>query len=207
MNKKPTALIIIQGINDKREYMKPTLQVTKKFFARYNAKEYMYTEDIFDSTITSKFVDRADFIPYFFNGKKRKQVCKLVNEKIATLMALGYEVDVLAHSLGSVIALQSGRKSIPILVNKMITLQSPIHNWIYGWFVRMKVRKFSGGLTVKHFITTWNKKDRLVAGGDLNMNKFIKSLKSTIMSFFQYEAGNGHDWQIVLKDLIKKGLV
>lgn len=207
MNKKPKALVVIQGISNIREYMKPNVKEVKEFFASYNVREYMYTEDIFDGTITSKFVDRADFIPYFFNGEKRKQVCRLVNEKIATLMMLGYEVDVLAHSLGAVIALQAGRKYTPILVNKMITLQSPIHNWIYGWFVRMKVRRFSGGLTVKHFITTWNKKDKLVAGGDLNISRFVKSLKSVIEEFFQYMAGRGHDWEFALKDLIKKGLV
>ena len=62
----------------------------------------------------------------------------------------------------------------------MITLQSPIHNWVYGWYVRMKVRKHSGGLTVTNFITTWNPNDKLVAGGDLNIDRFIKSLKTII---------------------------
>tara|TARA_R110000868_G_scaffold129841_5_gene339047 strand:- start:1359 stop:1976 length:618 start_codon:yes stop_codon:yes gene_type:complete len=201
------ALIIVQGINTQREYMKPTLKLVKKFFNRYDAIEYTHTEDIFDGTITAKFVDQADFIPYFFRGKKRKEVCKLVNEKIATLSALGFEVDVLAHSLGCIIALQSGRKLIPLNVNRMITLQSPIHNWVYGWYVRMKVRKHSGGLTVTNFITTWNPNDKLVAGGDLNIDRFIKSLKTIILSWLQQKVGKGHDWQLALVDLIKKGLV
>lgn len=204
---KKKAIVIIQGINTEREYMNPTLPIIKSFFEGYVVKEYMHTEDIFDGTITSKFVDRADFIPYFFNKKKRLEVCKLVNEKIATLTALGYEVDVLAHSLGCIIALQSGRKSIPLLVNRMITLQSPIHNWIYGWFVRTKVRKHSGGLTVKNFITTWNRKDRLVAGGDLNIDRFIKSLSTNIAHWLQVKAGKGHDWQVALSDLIIEGKV
>lgn len=205
MTKK--ALVIVQGINNKREYMKPKSKVVKEFFSRYDEVDYMYTEDIFDGSLTSKFIDKADFIPYFFSNKRRQMVCRLVNEKIKTLEHLGYEVDVVAHSLGSVIALQSGRKVMPIMVNKMITLQSPIHNWIYGWFVRGRVRKYSDGLTIRHYITTWNKKDRLVAGGDLNIKRFVKGLKSTILSFFQFEVGKGHDWEVALKDLIIKGLV
>jgi hypothetical protein len=204
------ALLIVQGINSNREYMKPTVPIISAFMDRYAVKEYAYTEDILDGTLTSKFADKADFIPYFLNHKKRLQVCRLVNEKIASLNLLGYDVDVLAHSLGGVIALQSGRRKLPIYVNRMICLQSPIHNKIYGWFVRGRLARYSGGLTIKNLVTTYNKNDFWVAHKGLSaegLKKFIKSMSNIIVNYSSHDAGDGHDWQKALKDLIIRGTV
>ena len=206
MNKR--ALVIIQGINKEKRYMRTKNPVIKDFYKSYDAIEYSDTELVFDRGWFSIFFDKWDFIPYFLNGKKRQAVCRLVNEKVAALQLLGYRVDIVAHSLGAVIAMQCGRKKSPLSINRMILLQSPMHNNIYGGYVRKKIKKYSDGLEVNYMLSTYNKKDKFVASKPVKkFKKFMESLKSIYNKFTQLVAGNGHDWERVLEELIVEGTV
>lgn len=206
MSKK--ALVLIQGINKTKRYMRTKNPIIKEFYQSYDAIEYMDTEQIFDKGLFSFFFDKWDFVPYFLSSKKRKAVCRLVNEKISSLQLLGYRVDVVAHSLGAVIAMQSGRLKTPISVDRMILLQSPMHNNVYGGYVRKQIRKYSEGLEANYLVSTYNKKDRFVASKPVKkFRKFIKSLKSTFNKFTQLISGKGHDWDKALAELIVGGVV
>jgi hypothetical protein len=197
------ALVVIQGINNKQKYMMPTTDKVKAFYAGYDAIEYTQTEKIFDKGWFAAMFDTFDFIPYFTSEEKRKLVCRHVNEQIATLMQLGYEVDVLAHSLGCVIGLQSGRKNIPIRVENFYALQSPMHNKIYGDYVADQIIKYSNDLIIGKLHTTYNKKDWRVASQPLKMN-FLYKLLEFIRNIKQIIAGKGHDWELALVELLYK---
>jgi hypothetical protein len=187
--------------------MTTTSPIINNFFNEYDAVEYVYTEDIFDKSWFSKLFDKLDFIPYFLNESKRQKVCRLVNEKIASFAVLGYEVDILSHSLGSIIAMQSGRKTFPIKVNNMICLQPPTNSKIYGGYVRSQVLKYSSDITINNLILTWNTKDTAVANTAIDIKKMAKSFKGVINTVKQYKLGKGHDWELVLKQLISGGRI
>jgi hypothetical protein len=201
---KKSALVIVQGINSDREYMIPTSKLVKEFFKGYDTVEYAYTEDEFDKGWFNKISDRFDFIPYFLSKSRRKKVCRVVNEKIASLDLLGYNVDVVAHSLGSIITLQSGRSKFPVKIRNLLMLQSPIHNNLYGWYVRSQVIKYSTNILITNIISTFNKEDRFVASKPINIDSFLKNFKGYISKFVQTNKGSGHDWQKALVDILKK---
>lgn len=204
---KKKALLIVQGINTKRNYMTTKSPIINEFFNTYDSVEYVYTEDIFDKTWFSKLFDKFDFIPYFLNKKKRLEVCRLVNEKIGSFIILGYDVDVLAHSLGCVIAMQSGREKFPISVGNMICLQPPTNSKLYGGYVRSQVLKYSADIDIKNLVITWNTKDTAVANVAINIKEMSKKFKGFIKTVKQYKLGKGHDWELVLKQLISGGRI
>lgn len=199
---KKRALVLIQGINTKSKYMKPKTKHVDLFLDQYDAVEYVNTEEIFDRGWFSKLFDKLDFIPYFVSDRRKKDVCRAVNAKVAELQILNYEVDILAHSLGCVIAMQSGRKSIPIQVNNFIALQSPVHNKVYGWFVRDKIREHSKYLHINNLYHTYNKKDKLVAHKKIKLKKYVKSLDAVIGKSAQLNVGDGHSWEKALIGLL-----
>jgi hypothetical protein len=178
LNKR--ALLIVQGINTKRNYMTTKSPIINGFFDSYDSVEYVYTEDIFDETWFSRLFDKLDFVPYFVNKKKRLEVCRLVNEKIGSFALLGYEVDVLAHSLGCIIAMQSGRSKFPVSVTNMICLQPPTNSKLYGGYVRSQVLKYSANINIHNLIITWNTKDTAVANVAINIKDMAKKFKGYI---------------------------
>lgn len=207
MSTKKKALLIIQGISTTREYMKLDTPIIAAYAAKYDSIEYMYTEDIFDKGWFSKMFDKLDFIPYFLNKKKRLEVCRLVNDKVASFEVLGYQVDILAHSLGCIIAMQCGRQKIPVNVNKLVALQSPTNSKIYGWYVRGQVLKYSDSIKINKLIVTWNKDDKAVANTEIDLHKMVKKFKGVVKTAFQYELGKGHDWKRPFKSLIAGGKI
>lgn len=198
MNNKK-ALLIIQGINKNPKYIQLTGPLKSYIDEKYDTVEYSDTEKIFDKGWFSKISDKLDFIPYFLSKKRRLAICRHVNEKINTLNLLGYDVDVLAHSLGCVIGLQSGREYFPVKVNKFIALCSPTHSFFYGGFVRSRVNKYSSNITIENIIFTYNKKDFSVANTKINLDNFFKNFKGLVKNYNQYRLGSGHGWELPLK--------
>ena len=205
MNLRKKALLVVQGINTDREYIKPKGAVIEQFFKKYDDVEYVYTEDVFDKSWFSKLFDKFDFIPYFLSEKRRIEVCRAVNEKIKTFELLGYDIDVLAHSLGCVIALQSGRKDFPITIGTLIALQPPTNNKVYGWYVRSQVIKYSADITINKLLVTWNEEDTVAADSYINLKEMMYMFKGVVRLATQYRAGVGHDWRLALKQLITYG--
>lgn len=207
MSKKKRACVIVQGISEKRRYMKTSSKVVNGYIDKYDKDEYIDTESIFDRGWFSKLFDKWDFIPYFLNGARRKAVCRIVNKTIVDLHNDGYEVDVIAHSLGCVIALQSGRKKFKVNINNLICLQPPTNNKVYGWYVRRKVKQFSDYIKVNNLRITWNPGDEKVASKELDTKKFRKGFKGVIKDIKQFKVGNGHNWLAPLKALIVRGKI
>ena len=202
------ACVIIQGISKVKKYMRTDSEVIKDFYKFYDKKIYIDTESVLDRGLFSKIFDKLDFVPYFMNKKKRRAVCRLVNEEITRLKLDGYSVDIVGHSLGAVIAMQCGRLISPLAINRMILLQSPMHHSVYGGWIRKQIRKFSAGIEVGYVISTYNREDKWVANKIIKgFRNFIKSLDAKYSKFTQLTAGKGHDWDKALEELIVKGIV
>ena len=165
---------------------------------KYDQIIHFETERTFDKSLTAKFADNLDFIPYFLNKKLRKEVCTRLNDLIKMSSFKYGEIDILSHSLGSIVALECGKKDSSIKVNSINCLQSPLHNRWYGWFIKNHVKKFCYGLSATAISFTYNKKDWRVA----NVRKNLDYLDEVSDNVNQYDCGKGHSWTHALLDLV-----
>lgn len=107
-------LLVIQGISESKNYL---LEHAKDsgLFNQYNKIINIKTEDILDDsiyTIIPWFGDRfGDIIQYYEDTSKRIQLSRQVRKQIINNQEKGVVVDILAHSLGTVMALTSGPMS------------------------------------------------------------------------------------------------
>lgn len=198
-------LIVVPGVQSpdhKNKKDKPInymrLEENSVFLEDYDKVIYFDTELTFDKSLTAKIADKLDFIPYFLNKKMRKEVCTRLNNTITQARTRYDSVDILAHSLGTIISLECGKKKSPVNIDNMVCLQSPISNFFYGWYVSNHVKKYKYNLNVGMALFTYNKKDWRVA----NTKKNLNYLKDEIKTIGQINAGSGHNWKKALYDLI-----
>lgn len=141
------ALVLVGGI-----CKKPYIEADVKG-SDFNTSEYTLflspTEDIFDKSLISKMNDRfGDVIQYFKSHDQRKEACRVTRNLIRKLQADGYEVSVLAHSLGTIITLTCGslNDENPVKVDQCWLFGSPLgfSKWVpgLGLYVRNHTRKY-----------------------------------------------------------------
>ena len=113
------------------------LSGAESFTEDYDLVEYAETEEVFDvvkdnlpfyfkwlpSNIKDYF---ADLWGYFTNRYVANIINTRIENTILRLQAAGYQVDILAHSLGTVISMCLGSKDRPLKVNNFYSLNSPI---------------------------------------------------------------------------------
>ncbi len=166
----PKALVIVQGINNKQGYLRETIAQFPQFKEYYQRIIDIETDKYFDKHMSFLFkpfrsIGRtlADVWEFYKNNAARMEVCRETRSQIQNLQALGYEVDIIAHSLGTVIALCCGPNSPvnPIKVNRTILMQSPLG--IANLIARMKTNshteRYSKNFTTKELYYTWSEED------------------------------------------------
>lgn len=149
------ALIAVQGINSDNYILH---ELTSSKFPRENYQKIVAipTEEIFDRTIPgfikmipyfNKFYDQylADIRAFFKDKEARMNACRFVRNQIKALQNDGYTVDVIAHSLGTIIVMCAGPQTGRLLeVNSFLCYNSPLGFGIFpgGILVRSFTRKF-----------------------------------------------------------------
>lgn len=176
MSKK--ALVLVQGISNK-VYIQQDVESVKSAFKNYDKIKVAPTEGIFDKSIVSKLSDRfGDVVQYFKSHKQRKDACAKVRRTIESLQEEGYEVDVLAHSLGTLMTLTSGR-SVELdkstSVNKVFLFACPLGMvWPMGFYARNHTRKFIQNFKAKEIVYCYSPRDFV-------SKKWGKSIKDILL--------------------------
>lgn len=171
MSKK--ALLIVDGIRSKpgiRQDIKNSKFPTKGYDKIIRAK----TEEIFDTTVpwyirwipfVNNWYDQfiSDIWALFRNKTARMAVCREVRSQIRILQAEGYEVDVLAYSLGTLIALTcaSQANSEKTQVNHLSLYNSPLGFAVpfLGGKCRKFVRKYGKNFLANKIECVYGEKD------------------------------------------------
>lgn len=167
------ALLLVQGIAKDSNYIEGALNKSGIPTEQYDLVNYVPTEKHLDNagwfSFAMRFVPWAnkkwdqygDIYRYFYNKKTRRKVCGLVNEYITHLHKEGYEVDIAAHSLGSIIALTCGKKNSVVKISKFFSFGSPLGFKLspFKGIVNKHVRKFSYNLEGHRFHYCGNEDD------------------------------------------------
>ena len=167
------ALVIVDGIRtnpgirqDIKNSKFPTLRYEKIIRAK--------TEEVFDTTIpwyirwvpfVNNWYDQylSDVLALFKNKTARMAACREVRSTIKILQAEGYEVDVLAYSLGTLIALTCASQSDDekTRIGTLSLFNSPLGFAVpyLGFRCRSFVRKYGKNLSAENLKCVYGAKD------------------------------------------------
>ncbi len=128
------ALLVVQGINSNPRYLVEDTVDFRKIKLAYDEIINAPVERVWNKSLVSKlpFVGNkyGDIISFYTNERARIQAATAVAEKIYELKNAGLEVDILAHSLGTVITLCSGPQyhldRPPVVVRNFFCINSPL---------------------------------------------------------------------------------
>ncbi len=172
MKKAKKALVCVQGINSK-DYILAEITGSKFPIDDYHRVVTIGTEDIFDKTIPGiikilpfigDFYDQyiADIRAFFKNKEARQTACRMVRKQIKALQKEGYEVHVIAHSLGTIITMCCGpQKGRLVEVHAFFCYNSPLGFGIFpgGIITRNFVRTFMRNFKAKRLEFIYSAKD------------------------------------------------
>lgn len=139
------ALVLVQGISSKNGYLYNTVNKYPDLVTSFDLIQEVNTERFFDEKkswwmkLLGKLGDQlGDIWTYYTKNDARKDVCRAVRETIQDLQAKGFEVTVLAHSLGTLITLCCGPQNPGgrITVSHTVLMNSPLG--INNLLARMK---------------------------------------------------------------------
>lgn len=178
------ALVVVQGISKKHGYLAKELyeEAAGTIVKAYDVIAPVNTDQFFAkiSNIPSKILGPvlSDVWNYYTNGKARREACREVRKTITELQSKGFEVDILAHSLGTVITLCSGGNSPAraVSVVNVYLLACPLG--IGNLFARMKTNghteRYSNNFVCKNLFYFWSEKDyvsKILKGRTLDILK------------------------------------
>lgn len=129
------ALLVIQGIANAQGYLYKDISCDVFFTSKYDQIVDIPTDTIFAKKtpwylkplgkIGSSLDDVFD---YLARTEERIETCRLVRESIRKVQGQGYEVDIICHSLGTLLTLTCGPNNPinPIVVNNVYMMGSPL---------------------------------------------------------------------------------
>lgn len=152
------ALVVVQGIHEEL-YAKNALKKSKLDIGQYNEIRFIDTEEVFDAWSPKiKWWDKfGDVVKFYLNVNRRKAVCRKVTKTVGQLQKVNYEVDILAHSLGTVITLCSKARN----VRRLYLLGSPLSFGIpfAASYIRQHTRKYMKNFSCEEIFYIWSPKD------------------------------------------------
>lgn len=177
MSIKNKVLILVQGINS-GIYLKEAVKNSNLDLSVYDKVIQVKTEKLLDMSWVSKlpFIGdkHGDYVQYFLSKSRRKKLSRLVRQLI-TVLRIKYDVvDVIAHSLGSVIALTSKTS-----VNNFYSLGSPLsfkNSWL-GAFVRYHTKKYLKLDVTNNFYYAYSPKDIVCSHYNKKVAKLLQDYK------------------------------
>ncbi len=205
------ALVVIQGISG-YEYAGIELAQSRFPLENYDKRAYVQTEEVFDAYIpkiiryipilNTLFDIAIDFLTFMFKKEARKKACKLVNKHITKLQEDGYVVDVIAHSLGTIIVLASGNKKKSVLVDNFYCYNSPLSAKLgIGRLFRNFIKHFGNRFYCNKLEYVYSKNDLL--SGDFNI-EVAESLKDTSTETEFINTNSGHSFKKALDVIYKR---
>lgn len=191
------ALVLVQGINEDR-YLKPAVKSMSSFNSDlYDKIVQVKTEQVFDESFF-KFLpgyDKyGDIYQYFKKDKVRRKVSRRVTKIVDKLRKMGYTtIDLMAHSLGTVISLTSKAK-----VDTAILMGSPLSFGVP--FLDSQVRKHTKkylGLQPDKLYYLWSPNDRVCKHYNKDVKKLLKRFNPVPI-----ESTSNHKVETYIQDLV-----
>ncbi|MBT6843190.1 MAG: hypothetical protein HOA17_05265 [Candidatus Melainabacteria bacterium] len=203
----PRAAVLVQGVNS-ANYIKEALLEGGLDLHDYDKILEPDTEEIFDRHIFSKlgFWDWAGDVIQFYNNLSRRQAaCRLVRESILELQAQGYDVDIIAHSLGCQIALCCApqNKESMLIVNKVVFMGSPMGIIFIpmAWRILSHAKRYSKNFKTRSLDYLWSKNDWMCRSFNRRIQKVIDQVTSIPEPI---ESTSKHEVQEYTRDYMKQ---
>lgn len=211
------ALIIVQGINHRQGYLyDDVIKIGFDTRQKYDRIIDFPVNQFFDKKKNWILGDTlGDIWTFYKDPYARMLVCNRLREQIQVLQESKYEVDILAHSLGTIITLCCGPhkedleiKLEPVYINKMYLMGSPlgigIRAWRYGWLKMIgtipHIERYGDNISVPEMIYMWSKKDLV----SKTLDKRPKTVLEKIALKKKFVlCDNNHDSMEYLIELIK----
>ncbi|MDD9897848.1 MAG: hypothetical protein OXU45_02495 [Candidatus Melainabacteria bacterium] len=199
------AAVLVQGVNSK-PYIKEALIEGGLDLSIYEQIREPDTEAIFDqhSFASLGFWDWCGDVFQFYNNiKRRKAACRLVRKAVQELQGQGYEVDIIAHSLGCQIALTCApqKEGRELKVKKTIFMGSPMGIIFIpmAWRVRSHAKKYSRNFVTEELEYLWSKNDLMCRSFG---SKIIKVLDLVTKSPDDIKSESDHSVQKYCQDYL-----
>lgn len=203
------ALIIIQGVNSKPHYLLEGLDpfIEALGYLPTNV-HYSCTECVFDKQVNKlplyfKWLPLevkdylSDLWGYFLNSRVKSEINTGLTNTVLRYSRAGYEVDILAHSLGTVIALCLGSNDRKLDLNTFYCLNSPLGlNSVVGrLWVKLKILLSGRNIKFKEICSVYGEKDFISSKMD---NSILGIFSSNVM---QVKHSGGHSHKESLSNL------
>jgi hypothetical protein len=212
------ALLVVQGINSNPRYLVEDIADFRNIKKTYDEILNAPVERIWNKSWISKipFVGNkyGDIISFYTNEKARIQASTVVADRIYELQKAGLEVDILAHSLGTVITLCCGPQfhldRPPVIVRNFYCLNSPIGISIP--VVRGKAlshaERFSTNFMANKIYNLYASNDKISSRLDPRNDFRAMNIlsKHSVMAVDSRDIRNKHDHYLAL-DFINRKLV
>lgn len=204
-------LFIIQGIN-KTKYMTPR-DVDRAGFStgKYILEEYIDTESIFDKhwswlNTLPKGDQLGDVFRFYMSPKVRGETRELLRTKLA---ASENKVDVLAHSLGTIITLTAGTPKHKLDFGDLYLMGSPLalKNWLgRKMFVHPNYKKHVRGknnepnITCDNIYFAWSRNDDICHFANTDIRNLLQMVGVRGQIAF-VESDSNHNWESYIIDI------
>lgn len=194
------AIVLIQGINKDAGYLETELDNYPSLLKNYKLKKQIQTEKEFDKHLAFRipflgkilkksftFGALGDFWQFLRGRDTRKRICKRIRSDIKNLQRQGYNVDILAHSLGTIMTLVAGphdkddnrsTNNSPLNVNSCYFFGSPLGFKLpyVEWRTERFVKKYSDNFRGKKLYYFYSSKDPVCSSVDKTDKKILESL-------------------------------
>lgn len=172
VDKKNKSLIVVQGINDK-VYLVDA--INRSNFKTDAYKEFIEvgTEKILDDHVNKffkwlPFYDRLSDIQYLFKRRVKNECTHEIYKTVGNMRSLGRDVDVIAHSLGTLMVLNS-----PVELNNVYFIGCPLSMMGISKLVRWKTS--NSYMTCKRLFYIYSPVDPICHFYNNKVKDFLKS--------------------------------
>jgi len=198
MFKPKKALLLVQGINEGK-YIKDEVLQSNFDTSSFDKIKVIDTEGIYDRSkknpllfwrrnkIWDKYGDVIQFYVTPFSNK-RKAICRRIRDRVKALQGEGYEVSVLAHSLGTTMVMSS-----KVRIHDFYCFGSPVGFFIgfLRGFILNHLKRFIKHFSVVNFMFCSSPNDKVCSKLTKGFFKLVN--KANVGIFSNYNLQSNHD--------------
>lgn len=209
-------LYVVQGISKDNYLTKDLIEKSALPTKKYDEIILAPTERMFDQALRGSFLryipksDKyGDFLTFYLSEWVRKKVCRSVRNQYKKLKKEYDQIDILAHSLGTVIVMSSGEEDQFIEADRAIMIGSPLgfKRWsnlgLLSRWSNKHLRKYMS-FSCRTMYYGWSKEDKV-------SNRYTNGIEKTlnhgdIKRIVPFQSKSDHSWKQYLADWTKQFL-
>lgn len=186
---------------------------------KYGSEEYIDTESIFDRHWTwTKPIPYSDSLgdvaKFYLSKKVRGETRQLMRKHLSSEHNQGAKVDVVAHSLGTMITLTCGTKKHKVDFGDLYLMGSPLalKNWLgRKLFVHPNYKKHVKdkdnvpNISCDNIYFVWSRNDDICHFADEDIARLLKMVNVRGKVVF-VESDSHHNWESYMIDLVNDAI-